>query len=266
MEKIILVDGNNLAHKIFAIYKLKDETDYKNKLIYLFFENIVKFQEFIVAENFVLCFDDKKNFRKEICPVYKANRKDKNVEDKIKVIECIEEIKNNFIEFFNIFNYSKMEADDLAYAFSLLYNNEYEIILYSSDKDWAQIQKLNENIKQYATLSLKEVLYEDDLLLKKAIIGDSDNIKGVKGIGEKRFPEFKEKLLNGDKSIKEFIPIIKQNIELVTLSKNPYLNEIEKYIRETFIKNKFNKFLFFNKMKVYNPEIYTLFLKSIIYL
>ena len=132
----------------------------------------------------------KNNFRKEIDPQYKANRKKPN--------RWISELRNYLIEYWNnSFAHDEYEADDLIYYNSqLLSVNDY--IICSIDKDLKQIEGLHYDyyqLKRYDENGeefkiRKGFIYMDstdceNLLCELFLVGDScDNIKGVKGIGE----------------------------------------------------------------------------------
>jgi len=132
----------------------------------------------------------KNNFRKEIDPQYKANRKKPN--------RWISELRDYLIEYWNnSFAHDEYEADDLIYYNSqLLSVNDY--IICSIDKDLKQIEglhydyyqlkKYDENGEEFKIR--KGFIYMDptdceNLLCELFLVGDScDNIKGVKGIGK----------------------------------------------------------------------------------
>jgi 5'-3' exonuclease len=132
----------------------------------------------------------KNNFRKEIDPQYKANRKKQN--------RWISELRDYLIEYWNnSFAHDEYEADDLIYYNSqLLSVNDY--IICSIDKDLKQIEGLHYDyyrLKRYDENGeefkiRKGFIYMDqtdceNLLCELFLVGDScDNIKGVKGIGK----------------------------------------------------------------------------------
>ena len=132
----------------------------------------------------------KNNFRKEIDPQYKANRKKPN--------RWISELRDYLIEYWNnSFAHDEYEADDLIfYNAQLLSVNDY--IVCSIDKDLKQIEglhfdyyqlkKYDENGEEFKVR--KGFIYMDptdceNLLCELFLVGDAcDNIKGVKGIGK----------------------------------------------------------------------------------
>lgn len=102
-----------------------------------------------------------------------------------------------------------IEADDLIAEYCLRYNQREEILLYSNDRDFAQLLDLNitilfPNISQPVT-KFNYIMHFDhhysNALTLKIICGDTaDNIKGIDGMGEgillKYFPELKFKHLS----------------------------------------------------------------------
>ena len=132
----------------------------------------------------------KNNFRKEIDPQYKANRKKPN--------RWISELRDYLIEYWNnSFAHDEYEADDLIFYNAQLLNvNDY--IVCSIDKDLKQIEglhfdyyqlkKYDENGEEFKVR--KGFIYMDptdceNLLCELFLVGDAcDNIKGVKGIGK----------------------------------------------------------------------------------
>ena len=132
----------------------------------------------------------KNNFRKEIDPQYKANRKKPN--------RWISELRDYLIEYWNnSFAHDEYEADDLIfYNAQLLSVNDY--IVCSIDKDLKQIEGLHfdyyqlkrydengEEFKVRKGFKYMEKIDCENLLCELFLVGDTcDNIKGVKGIGK----------------------------------------------------------------------------------
>jgi 5'-3' exonuclease len=116
------------------------------------------------------------NFRKNIDPEYKANRKPN---------KWVKELRNRAIELYDAKVSDTLEADDLI----ALRCKELAItdrIVVSSDKDLRQIAGLHYIYGNYKGVRFE---YVEDLqaiknLCTLMLVGDaSDNIKGVKGIG-----------------------------------------------------------------------------------
>ena len=122
----------------------------------------------------ILCCDDRKTWRKDIFPNYKASRKKTRAATSIdweKLYECLNQFKEEFTEWFpyKLIQVEKAEADDvIAILVGLI--NERSLIL-SSDKDFVQLHQFN--VRQYSPIQKKFV--EGDAkwsLHEKIIKGD----------------------------------------------------------------------------------------------
>ena len=122
----------------------------------------------------ILCCDDRKTWRKEIFPNYKASRKKTRAATSIdwdNLYECLNVLKEELTEWFpyKLVQVEKAEADDIiAILVGLL--NERTLIL-SSDKDFVQLHGFN--VRQYSPMQKKFV--EGDAkwnLHEKIIKGD----------------------------------------------------------------------------------------------
>ena len=122
----------------------------------------------------VLCCDDRKTWRKEIFPNYKASRKKTRAATSIdweNLYECLNQLKEELTEWFpyKLIQIEKAEADDvIAILVGLI--NERSLIL-SSDKDFVQLHQFN--VRQYSPIQKKFV--EGDAkwsLHEKLIKGD----------------------------------------------------------------------------------------------
>ena len=200
MEKIILVDGNNLLFRSYyaTAYNgnfMKNSKGFPTNALFGFTNMINK----IVSEEkpvyMIVAFDKGKTFRHEKYDDYKAGR-----------IETPDELKKQFpvakelltkmgIKYYEIDNY---EADDIIGTFAEYCNIEEKYIgtIISSDKDLLQLISSDIDIKllktkdyiRYNEESFKQEYGIDpiNIIDLKALMGDSsDNIPGVKGIGEK---------------------------------------------------------------------------------
>ena len=122
----------------------------------------------------ILCCDDRKTWRKDIFPNYKASRKKTRAATSIdwdNLYECLNVLKEELTEWFpyKLVQVEKAEADDIiAVLVGLI--NERNLIL-SSDKDFVQLHQFN--VRQYSPMQKKFV--EGDAkwnLHEKIIKGD----------------------------------------------------------------------------------------------
>jgi len=119
----------------------------------------------------ILCCDDRKTWRKDIFPNYKASRKKTRAATSIdweKLYECLNQLKEEFTEWFpyKLIQVEKAEADDvIAILVELI--NERSLIL-SSDKDFVQLHKFN--VRQYSPIQKKFVEGDPKWSLHEKII------------------------------------------------------------------------------------------------
>jgi hypothetical protein len=104
----------------------------------------------------VLCCDDRKSWRKELFPNYKASRKKTRSAASIdweNLYECLNQMKEELIQWFpyKVVQAEKAEADDVI-AILVKLANERTLIL-SSDKDFIQLQQFN--VRQYSPIQKK---------------------------------------------------------------------------------------------------------------
>lgn len=200
MKNLILVDGNNLLFRSYyaTAYNgnfMKNSKGFPTNALFGFTNMINKILDEEKPTHIIVAFDKGKTFRHEKYKDYKAGR-----------IEMPDELKQQFpvakelltkmgIKYYEIENY---EADDIIGTFAEFCENdpEYTGTIISSDKDLLQLVTKTVNIKllkskdyiRYTEDSFKDEWGIDpiNIIDLKALMGDSsDNIKGVKGIGEK---------------------------------------------------------------------------------
>ena len=131
----------------------------------------------------VLCCDNRKYWRKEYFPFYKANRKktrDKSSLDWHLIFDMLTkfkaELKENFP--YKVIDVEGAEADDIIGTLVPRQAAHEKILILSSDGDFLQLQMYGNNIKQYNPSQKKYVKSQDALLeLKEKII------RGDKGDG-----------------------------------------------------------------------------------
>ena len=102
----------------------------------------------------VLCCDNRKYWRKEFFPFYKANRKktrDKSNLDWHLIFDMLakfkQELKENFP--YKVLDVEGAEADDIIGTLVPLYVAHEKILILSSDGDFLQLQQYGNNVKQY---------------------------------------------------------------------------------------------------------------------
>lgn len=200
MNKIILVDGNNLLFRSYyaTAYNgnfMKNSKGFPTNALFGFTNMINK----IILEEkptyILVAFDKGKTFRHEKYKDYKGGRGETPDELKVQFPKAKELLTYMGIKYYEIDNY---EADDIIGTFAKYCDDDKNFIgtIISSDKDLLQLISNDIEIKllkqkDYIRYN-RDSFFEEygiepiNIIDLKALMGDSsDNIPGVKGIGEK---------------------------------------------------------------------------------
>ena len=201
MEKVLLVDGNNLLFRSYyaTAYTgnvMKNSKGFPTNALYGFVNMMNKIIEEENPKYIMVAFDKGKTFRHEKYKDYKAGRIETPNDLKMQFPLSRELCDAMGIKHFEIDNY---EADDIigTFAEKCNGNKDFDAVIVSSDKDLLQLitdEVEVKLLKQSGSIRMtrdefKNTYGLDDpkkMVDLKALMGDqSDNIKGVKGIGEK---------------------------------------------------------------------------------
>ena len=195
MDKILLIDGNSLANRAF--YALPFLTDTKGRpsgAVFGFANILVKVITEEKPKGIIVAFDHaRKTFRNLLFEEYKATRKQTPPE----LIEQFPLIKQMLKEMgIKVIEKEGIEADDIIGT--CVKNLSGQKIILSGDRDLLQL--IDDDTQVWLTMKgvsivnkigkneLKAVfhLLPSQVVELKALMGDSsDNIPGVKGVGEK---------------------------------------------------------------------------------
>ena len=200
MKKVILIDGNNLLFRSYyaTAYKgslLRNSKGFPTNALYSFINMLNK----IITEEsplyMAIAFDKGKTFRHEMYDDYKKGRKETPLELKQQFPVAKEIAKAMGIPCFEIDDY---EADDIIGTFAKEVDKREDFVstIISSDKDLLQLisddnevklLKMNDFIRldKQAFIDMYGFTPEKITDLKGLMGDSSDNIPGVKGIGEK---------------------------------------------------------------------------------
>lgn len=200
MEKVVLVDGNNLLFRSYyaTAYTgniMRNSEGFPTNGLYGFVNMINK----IIAEEkpkyMMVAFDIGKTFRHDKYDRYKDGRKETPDDLKIQFPIAKEILTAMGIKYLECEGY---EADDIIGTISLWCDKDpkYEALIVSSDKDLLQLISDETTVKLLKTkdhIMMDKNSFFDTygfdpikMIDLKALMGDSsDNIPGVKGIGEK---------------------------------------------------------------------------------
>ena len=200
MEKIILVDGNNLLFRSYyaTAYNgnfMKNSKGFPTNALFGFANMMNKIIEEEKPTYIMVAFDKGKTFRHDKYDFYKQGRIETPNELKLQFPKAKELLNAMGIKYYEIDNY---EADDIIGTFAEYCNKDPNFIgtIISSDKDLLQLISNDIDIKllkQKDYIRYNEETFTKEYGIKpiniidlKALMGDaSDNIPGVKGIGEK---------------------------------------------------------------------------------
>ncbi len=200
VKKLILIDGNNLMFRSYyaTAYTgnmMKNSKGVPTNALFGFVSMMNK----IIAEEkptyMAVAFDIGKNFRKEEYDFYKEGRIDTPEELKIQMPIAREILDKMGIKHFELAPY---EADDIVGTIVKMTeeDKDFASVIVSSDKDLLQLISDETEVKLLKQSGF--IRYNHETFVKdygiepirmidlKALMGDSsDNIPGVKGIGEK---------------------------------------------------------------------------------
>jgi DNA polymerase-1 len=204
-KKIFLaIDANAIIHRAFHAYPptLQTEDGLQTNAVYGFTTMLLSALETFHPE-YVMCAMDtpQPTFRHEMYPDYKGTRAptDQSLIDQMPMVE---EVLNSFN--IPIIKKEGYEADDILGTLSKLISEgkwqdeNMEMYILSGDKDLLQLIKEKvyvclpngsfKNIVVYDRNKVQEKYgyYPEQVVDYKAIVGDnSDNIPGIKGVGDK---------------------------------------------------------------------------------
>ncbi len=200
MHKILLVDGNNLLFRSYyaTAYNgnfMKNSKGFPTNALFGFVNMINKIVTEEHPEYMIVAFDKGKTFRHEKYEDYKGGRMATPDELKVQFPIAKDILSAMGIKYYEIDHY---EADDILGTFAHYCDQEEGFVgtIISSDKDLLQLISNDVDIK---LLKQKDsIRYDKNHFIEaygfapkhivdlKALMGDSsDNIVGVKGVGEK---------------------------------------------------------------------------------
>ena len=270
-ERILMIDGLNLFFRNFAMMNMVNPDGVHIGGLGGFFRSLGAEIRRVNPTQVYVIFDGagSANARKNLLPEYKSGRDlqritnweafddiedehDAKVDQMVRVIQYLKTLPVKTITL------PKVEADDvIAYLSDIIPEKpEDKVFIVSSDKDFLQL--INKNVIVYRPME-KEFYTEEtvvekfnmsphNFILYKTLMGDnSDKVKGVKGLGEKKlrklFPELSERDLSLDDiyniceskfkenviyaRVIQHIDELEKNFKIMDLS-NPMLDENDK--------------------------------------
>lgn len=196
MKRFYIIDAYSFIYRFYFAYKntqLMNKQGIPTAAIYGFTKFLIKLIEEDRPEYLAVAFDvGKPTFRMEIYNEYKQNRLRMPDDLQIQIPYIKQIVRNLGIKTIELEGY---EADDVIATLSKKFSEEAEIFILTGDKD--ALQLVNDRVRVYhkhkdgtifypATVKEKFGVLPEQVIDKLALMGDaSDNIPGVKGIGEK---------------------------------------------------------------------------------
>lgn len=200
MKKVLLLDGYNLIYR--ARYSGMNKGD--NSTIFNFFRGIRPLVEKFNPDVAYFVLEGMPKMRLDVNPDYKGQRVYHNDDGFSEQRKKIINIVSQNIPFI-VARHSDYECDDVINHIATKVHKEDDVTIVSSDTDF--IQAISDNVKLYNPVRKKFIDgTEYDYVHWKSLVGDnSDNIKGFKGIGDKRA----KSLLTSKERLDEFL--LKEN-------------------------------------------------------
>jgi 5'-3' exonuclease len=154
----------------------------------------------------VIACDNRNYWRREFFPQYKGMRRknrDASGHDWNSIFECLHKIKEELKEYspYKVIDVETAEADDIIAVLAMRQSSQEKVMILSSDKDFAQLQKFS-NVEQYSPI-LKKFIKEPlpYVQLKQMIIrGDKgDGIPNVLSADDSIVTGTRQKAIRQDK-------------------------------------------------------------------
>lgn len=204
MYKYLLIDSNFLGYRSkYALGSNIKSNDIPVGIVYGFLQDIMMLGKKFSTNKFIFTWDSKKSLRKRIEPSYKAKRhvgiskaEMESLKDTWRQFELLRREILPLMGFRNIFIATGFEGDDLIAEISRRLKRECLIV--GSDEDLFQLLDSSdmyipgkEKIMNEAVLLHERKFTPMQWIKMKAICGcSSDEVKGIKGVGEKTLSSF----------------------------------------------------------------------------
>lgn len=179
-----IIDGDIFLHR----YSAKGVDDFHQRTLNINWL-LDKILEKTQCDSYVFVLSSRENFRKDINPEYKANRKKV---DKKETFPFFDEIQDWCMEYLKPFIQEPLEADDVLGIYATAQPDK--VVICSIDKDLNTVPGWHYNWgKEDNTVYLVTEQEADNEFYIQCLAGDrTDNYFGIKGIGPKKA----EKLLD----------------------------------------------------------------------
>ena len=273
---MIIFDYNQVAistlmEQIGASKKPVEEALVRHMILNVIRTYVKKFKSTHGPEIVIAC-DNRNYWRRELFPQYKAGRKktrDASGHDWNSIFDCLHKIKEELKEHspYKVVDVDTAEADDVIATLTMRYSAHQKVMILSSDKDFAQLQKYD-NVEQYSPILKKFIKEPLPAVQLKQMIIRGDKGDGVPNIlsaddsiinGIRQRPITEAKIINWlNQAPEEFcegemLRNYKRNEMMIDLTKIP--EQLQKNIIDTYesasghTKQHFMNYMIANKLK-----------------
>jgi hypothetical protein len=172
---------SNLMEQIGSSKTAVEESLVRHMILNSLRTYVKKFRDSHGPEVIIAC-DNKKYWRRDIFPHYKASRKkirEASGHDWATIFECLSKIKQELKDYspYKVIDVDTAESDDIIAVLAMKYSATQKVMILSSDKDFAQLQKYP-NVDQYSPILKKHIKEPLPAAQLKQLI-----IRGDKGDG-----------------------------------------------------------------------------------
>ncbi len=193
-ETIYLLDGSSYIHRAYhAIRNLQNANGFPTNAVFGFTQMLLKLLSEKKPERMAVVFDAKgPTFRHDLYEAYKANRPPMPEEMAVQLPYIRKVVENLGIAMLQESGY---EADDIIGTLARVGESKgFHVVVISGDKDFRQLIRprvsmwdtMKDKITDYASLKKAYGFEPEKFIDVMGLSGDSsDNIPGVRGVGEK---------------------------------------------------------------------------------
>lgn len=199
MQNLVLVDKNSIARAWHAATVMKTDEGFQTQAVYGIVITMMRLKEKFKDRQIIVLDDGRADFRYQLYPQYKGNRKPKDAkaQAQMEAYYAQRDYINKILFALGVpkFKAPNYEADDIA-GYICTNKKDREVALITSDKDWLLLisdgvewfdLRKHAYVNKDCFYSATKVFTPEQFLMKKCLMGDrSDNINGVGGIGEMR--------------------------------------------------------------------------------
>lgn len=262
---------STLMEQIGSSKKPVEEALVRHMILNVIRTYVKKFKSTHGPEVVIAC-DNRNYWRRELFPQYKAGRKktrDASGHDWNSIFECLHKIKEELKEHspYKVVDVDTAEADDIIATLTIRYSAHQKVMILSSDKDFAQLQKFD-NVEQYSPILKKFIKEPLPAVQLKQMIIRGDKGDGIPNIlsaddsivnGIRQRPITEAKIINWlnqapeDFCEGEMLRNYKRNEMMIDLTKIP--EQLQKNIIDTYesatghTKQHFMNYMIANKLK-----------------